>query len=314
MENNLLCHIIGFNIKNKKTFIESIDKKFFNVIDLDEINNEILNDSQLDKLFRQYIKLKESKNDKFKDVDKKMTLFWETEFYNKIISLISSKKKNIFIGLNTHYKNTSKKINLETLNNFIINSDNDEDIKILIEYNLEQNKENIIKGKYPLEYIDYNFLMKKKENLINTFKKNGYIEKSYDEIIELLMLMVSEDDNKENGLWISLKEPYNINSKIHPAKNDILTAYSEPTIALLDSFNFKDDELERTFTNDSTLSIKEITPNVLEKLKKKRFLYYVEKNPFLPYKNSKSKYFTQSSVLIKGKEKINNVYEYLIDK
>ena len=300
--------LIGFNINNKKKFINNIDKNFFNIIDLDEINELILNDSQMNNLFKQYTKFKDNKNDKFKDIDKNMTTYWEIKFIEKIETLILNNKKNIFIGLNTHYKNFSKKINLNTLNNFIINSNYNDDVKILIEYNIDHYRENIINGTYPIEYLDFNFLIKKKENIINIFKKNGYIEKTFDEIIDLLKLIIN-DNQKNSNLWICLKESYNINSKIHP-KNGILIAYSEPFLALIESFNFKDDEIEKNIDNTSNLLIKELKPNMLEKLKKKRFLYLVDKNQFLPLKDL-NKYSTQSFVIINNKEEINNVYEYL---
>lgn len=133
MENlNLTCHIIGLNIKTKKFFIENIDSKQFNIIDLDQINNNIVTDPKLDKLYEQFIKLKEIKNDKYKEVEKKMTLFWENSFHEKINETISKKKKNIFIGANNHYKIPSKKISLNTKNNFIILTDSKEEVKLSI--------------------------------------------------------------------------------------------------------------------------------------------------------------------------------------
>ena len=240
MENlNLTCHIIGLNIKNKKYFIDKIDNKYYNIIDLDQINNSILADSKLDKLYEQFTKLKEIKNDKYKEVDKKMTLFWENSFHEKINELVSKKKKNIFIGSNNHYKIPSKKITLNSKNNFIVISDSKEEIKIVIENNIDTNKNAIIAGNFPLEFLNFDFLLKKREALINSYIKNGYIEKKLDDIISILQSLIK--DNNEN-LWISLKEPYNLNSKIHP-KDNVLYAYNDPTIALIESFNFEPEEL-----------------------------------------------------------------------
>ena len=70
------------------------------------------------------------------------------------------------------------------------------------------------------------------------------------------------------------------------------------------------DEIQKTISNDS-LSIKEIKEDSLLKLKKKRYLYMVDKTNFLPFENNENKYFSQSPILIKGKEKIDNVYNYL---
>ena len=54
MENfNYICHIINFNNKNKKKFIDEF-KNDFNLIDLDKINNSILADDKLNKLYLWY--------------------------------------------------------------------------------------------------------------------------------------------------------------------------------------------------------------------------------------------------------------------
>jgi len=306
---NLTCHIIGINSKNKKKFNEKINRKEFNIIDLDIINQNIIADEFLDKLYKNFVKLKEDKNDKYKEIDKKMTNFWENKFNEKLNQELSEKKKNIFIGMNSHYKIPSKKISLETKNNFIVKSDPNEEIKLIIENNLDTNRLNIINGNFPLEYLNHDFLTKKREALLNTYIKSGYLEKSLDDII--IILQALENDNSTNELWISMKQPYNLNSKIHP-KNNITYAYNDPTIALIESFDFDENELEKNLVteNDTTsLSIKEIKPKCLEKLKNKRFLYQVDKNTFLPL--DKTKYFTQTPVDIKNKQKINNVYEYL---
>jgi len=311
MENfNYICHIVNLNNKDKKKFIDEFQSEF-NIIDLDKINNIVISDDRLDKLYLKYEKLKNSKNDKFKEIDKQITQFWETQFAENIISESSKSKKNILIGLNYHYKNISKKINLNTSNNFIINTDLIEDVKLTIENNLDINKQNIINGLYPLEYINFENIKKKKENIINSYIKINYISKSLDEIINILK--TSSNIKNNNGLWICLRDPYNVDSKIYP-QNTPIVAYSEKEFALIDSFDFKEDEVEKIISTENdtpTISLKEIKENSLNKLKKKRFLYYVDKDNFLPYENNINKYFSNTPVKVKHAEKITNVYDYL---
>ena len=311
MENfNYICHIINLNIKNKKKFLDEL-KNDFNIIDLDKINNNIISDDKLDRLYQKYEKLKNSKNDKYKELDKQITQFWENNFKEKVLEESSKTKKNILIGSNYHYKNISKKINLHTCNNFIVNSDLIEDIKLNIEINLDSNRENIINGCYPLEYLNFEIIKKKKENILNSYIKANYIEKNIDDIINILKTLNKTKNN--NGVWICLRDPYNIDSKIHPNNNSII-GYSDPSLALIESFEFKEDEIQKIISTEndtSTLSIREIKENSLDKLKKKRFLYYVDKDTFLPYENNINKYFTNTPVKVKLAEKINNVYDYL---
>jgi hypothetical protein len=309
MENfNYICHIINFNNKNKKKFIDEF-KNDLNLIDLDKINNSILSDDKLNKLYLKYEKLKNSKNDKFKELDKQITSFWEQQFIEKIIIESSKNKKNIFIGINYHYKNINKKINLNTSNNFLIKSDLIDDVKTTIETNLENNKDNIINGQYPLEYIDFNNIKKKKENIINSYIKNNYLVKNLDEIINILKTF---GKTKNNGVWVCLRDPYNIDSKIYPLNNPII-GYSEKELALIESFDFKENEIEKIILDNDTptISIKEIKENSLNKLKKKRFLYYVDKETFLPFENNINKYFSNTPVKVKLVEKITNVHNYL---
>ena len=237
-----------------------------------------------------------------------MTIYWESEFYKKINEVATDKKNNIFIGSNTHYKISSKRVNLNTTNNFIIKSDLVEEIKLIIKTNLDTYRDQIINGLFPLEYLDTKFLIKKKELIISSYKKQGYIEKTFEEIINILKTVCKTKD--KNELWISLKEPYNVDTKIYPKDNSTIIAYSQPEFAIIDSFSFSDDEIQKTISNDA-LSIKEIKENSLLKLKKKRYLYMVDKSNFLPFENDENKYFSQSPILIKGKEKIESVYEYL---
>jgi hypothetical protein len=137
--NCLTCHIVGLNPLIKKELIEELNKKVFNPIDLDEINQQIINDNEMNKMYTQYQKFKDTKNDKFKELEKKMTFYWENKFLELLNEKVKIDKKNILIGQSNHYKYLNRKINLNTPNKFIIQS-TENDIKKLIQYNLETYK------------------------------------------------------------------------------------------------------------------------------------------------------------------------------
>ena len=309
--NNLTCHIVGLNPISKKELFEELNKKVFNPIDLDEINQEIINDNEMDKMYKQYQKFKDTLNDKFKEVDKKMSAYWENKFLELLNEKVKIDKKNILIGQNTHYKYLNKKINLNTPNKFIIQS-NEDDIKKIIQYNLETFKDDIINGKFPLEYLNSTILTKKKDLLLQTYRKFGYLEKDFKQLKTILNLLETKIIDIP-GLWISLKEPYNIGSKIHPKKNDKLIAYIDSTMALIASFNFDKNKLIKNY-NGKEIKIKELQPKALDKLKSGRFLYLVSKESFIPHeKGANKKFFSQTPVTILQKEKISNIYNYLVD-
>ena len=307
--NCLTCHIIGLNPISKKELIETLNNKIFNSIDLDEINEKILKDDNMNSMFKSYQKLKDSKNDKFKELDKKMSNYWENKYLELLGEKVKLDKKNILIGKNNHYKSFSKRINLNTINKFYIKN-TEEEVKNLIKYNLENYKDDIVNGIFPIEYLDYKYLSKKKDASINNYKKAGYLEKDYEQIKNILKLL--EDKIIDiPGLWIALKDPYNLGSKIHPKKNDKLLAYIDSNMALLGSFNFKKEELKKNF-NGKEIKIKELKAQALDKLKTKRFLYLVNKSSFIPHeKGANQKFFSQTPVTILQKEKINSVYDYI---
>jgi hypothetical protein len=241
-----------------------------------------------------------------------MTLYWENSFLESLGEKIKLNKKNILIGQNNHYKSLNKKINLNTTNKFFIKNSDDE-IKNLIKYNLDTHRDSIIEGKFPIENIDFEYLSKKRDNVMNAFTKVGYLEKDYEQLKTILNLIESNTIDTP-GLWIALKDPYNLGSKIHPKKNDKLFAYSDPNMALFGSFNFEKDELKKNF-NGKEIKIKELKPQTLDKLKSKRFLYLVDKNSFMPHeKGANQKFFSQNPVIILQKEKINDVHFYLFEE
>jgi hypothetical protein len=307
--NCLTCHIVGLNPISKKELLETLNNKIFNSIDLDEINELILKDENMNTMFKSYQKLKDTKNDKFKELDKKMSNYWENKYLELLGEKVKLDKKNILIGKNTHYKSFNKRINLNTINKFYIKN-TEEEVKNLIRYNIDNYKDDIVNGIFPIEFLDYKYLSKKKDASINNYKKVGYLEKDYDQVKNILKLL---EDNIIDipGLWIALKDPYNLGSKIHPIKNDKILAYIDPNMALLGSFNFKKEELKKNF-NGKEIKIKELKAQALDKLKTKRFLYLVNKSSFIPHeKGANQKFFSQTPVTILQKEKINSVYEYM---
>ena len=89
-DNKIICHIVGLNPNDKskiKEVCNNIPK--YHLIDLDNINNEILNNDTMNKLFKNNLKLKKNKNDKFKDIDKKKSKKFKKIKNSKCDHLIS---------------------------------------------------------------------------------------------------------------------------------------------------------------------------------------------------------------------------------
>ena len=315
---NVWCHIVGINSTILTEFLKKISDINYNIIDLNKINSTILNDDSMIQMFKQYQGFKNSKNDKYKEIDKKMTLYWNKNINDMIENSINSKKKNIIIGYSNHFRNIAKMVPIDANNKFVIVCEK-KDVKDIIKNNIDKHKEDIIRGAYPLENIDYDFIMNTRKKLEAIYIKNGYIVKNLDNIFTILQ-HTNNINKMDEGLWYASTMPYNISSKIHPKKNDKLFAFTDMNMALLSSFKFDKNEIEKIYQdsivdNKKIVTIKIITKkdNVLDKLKQKRYIYYLDKTSFTPHeKGNMVKYFSQSPAIILHMEKINNVYDKFI--
>jgi len=306
---NILCHIVILNSNEKKKILNN--KKFnkLEFIDLDKINQEIFNEDKIIKLYKKYQNMKTKKNDNYKEIDKKITKIWEDEFLNRIEQNLTNKKKTILLGQIHHYRLINKKINLPIINKFILKEDLRKNTQLIIKHNLDKNYNDIISGRYLIENLDYKNIKKKLQNIYNSYIKDNYIEKSCNQINKIIELYL-EKKIKGTGLWISLKDEYKINSKIHPNKNHKIFAYNDPVYAIVSSIKFNSNDLNKSFHNNKVKLKIFNEDKCYKKLQTKRFIYLVDKHNFIPHEKGKNiKYFSQIPVKILDKEKIDNVYK-----
>jgi len=310
----ILCHIVGITNIMKSKFIKQMESMNYNVIDLDEISNHIFNSITMNTMFKQYIIFKDSKNDKFKEIDKKMTFFWESTLESMVNEKIKDNMKNIIIGYNHHFKNINKRIEIKTNNKYIIKVSK-RDVREIIHNNIEKHKKDIISGAYPLENIDFDAIYNNRLKIDISYEKNGYLPKTLDMINIIVDSINKLPKNKMDKLWIASNQPYNINTMMHPKKNDKLFAYTDIILALLASFNYGNDEVEKMYDENNNLHIIPKKEGILEKMNAKRYLYLVEDKNFLPHeKGSNIKFFSQVPVMILQVVKINNVYKDYFSK
>lgn len=311
---DIVCHIVGITNTTKSSFITTMQNIGYNIVDLDDLSNTILKSKDMIHMFKQYQTFKESKNDKFKEIDKKMSFFWDASMEEMILQYLTKDKKNILIGYSHNFRNINRRINVSPHNTpiarFIINVTK-KDVKDIITYNLDKHRGDIINGAYPLDNIDFDFIYNNRLKIDAVYEKNGYLSKCIDTLYTILELNNNKIDCE--GLWIALDQPYNISSKIYP-KNNKLFAFTDKTMALLSSFNFNDDELEKTFENN-VIRIKPKKANVLDRLNSKRYLHLVDKTSFVPHeKGNNIKYFSQEPVTVIDMIKIVNVNKYMDNK
>lgn len=305
---NILCHIVILNFNLKKKILNNTKFQKIEFIDLDNINHEIFNQEKIINLYKKYQNMKSKKNDNYKDIDKKITSLWESSFLDRIEQNITNKKKTVLIGQIHHYRLINKKINLPVTNKFILKEDLKKNTQLIIKNNLDKNYKDIIRGAYLVENLDYLFIKKKLKNIYESYLKDNYIEKNITQINKILELSIDKKI-EGTGLWISLKDEYKVNSKIHPVKKNKIFAYKDPVYAIVSSIRFKNDEMDKSF-DGKKVKLKIFNENVCKKkMKTKRFIYLVEKQNFIPHEKGKNlKYFSQVPVKILDREKIDNVF------
>lgn len=127
------------------------------------------------------------------------------------------------------------------------------------------------------------------------------------------ILELSSKTTDADCLWISTREPYNVGSKIYPPNKPgtKLFAFTDKIMALLSSFHFSDDELEKSYDiNNNTIKVKQKKEGILERMNEKRYLLIVDKSTFVPHeKGNNIKFFSQEPVNILEIIKVNNVYK-----
>jgi len=257
-----IIHIVGLNNEYKNDFItkiKTIDPNY-NIIDIDDLTQKITNDSKLAKLYDDYEKYKNDKN-KNKQIASDINNEWARDLQSKLNKLLSTNNNNtVVIGLTTSVINTGIPkihVNIPTNYKFIIEIDLVENAKQIIRNNLKEYKHQIINGKFPLEYLNLDFLIKRREQLNTIYTKNLYISKNINDILKFFK------DHIPNLEKVNAKQLYYASDQEHikyiNKKN--MSLYNNDILAILQIFKlvrFKYDTINKTITELSKDNFKEL--------------------------------------------------------
>ena len=185
---NILCHVVGINsiLKGKLINFLSSKKINLNVIDLDLITDSINQSKEMNEFYNEYEELSEkikikSNNKKLKDLEKNMANYWKDQFDKNLDSQINkSKNKSILIGLSTYFKNQRVNVKIDTKLKFFVRVDLIEHAKNIIENNLNNYKDEIINGNFPLDLLNLDHLIQKRENLIEIYTPSRSLRSASD--------------------------------------------------------------------------------------------------------------------------------------
>jgi hypothetical protein len=265
-----IIHIVGLNNEYKDQFITNIKNidPNYNIIDIDVLTEQITNSTKLSKLCEDYDKFKNDKN-KSKQIANDINIEWSRDLQSKLNKLLSiSNNSSIVIGLTTSIINTGVPkihITLPTNYKFIIDIDLIDNAKQIIKNNLKEYKNQIINGKFSLDYLNLDFLVKRREQLNSIYIKNLYISKKIDDVLLFFKEYINKDKIKEKKLYFASNQEF---IKYIGTKN--LSLYNNDILSMLQMFKLAN------FQYDSTNKIiKELSKDSLNELQKDCFIYEI---------------------------------------
>lgn len=315
----IFAHVTGLNDEGKKTFIKAFSKSYFYILDLDDITCKIISDKNMNYLYERYEYYQDKISDgnstriqqkqystKIKELERKMNLYWKSKMDAAISNSIKNitNKKIILIGYSTYFKNHKIGININTNLKLFHKIDLLEHAKNIVKYNLENYKEDIINGTFLLDYLNHNFIIKKRDNLINQYQKLGYQYMTLNNIINTIH--IAENNQLPNILYVASKENY---SKKLPLINGRIVAYEEDWIAIISGSNNKENNIKKGYIHG-----KPFIKGNTNYLKKPIYLYLVtDTKGFtpLPSKNKIYKYSTTKQIAFSKKTVIYDALKQL---
>lgn len=309
IEKNIICHIAGVD----KNLVNQLSKLYGNnpeiILDnLDEIGEEIKENEKMNYLFNQWSRFKEKNNEKFKSIEKEMDRHWTNLFQDHVKDIINNNKNKriIFIGNNHHYRHLSRKIDLPTASRFYLKVNPEKHCQDIVRGYMEDYKNDIINGSFPLSYLDHKFINNRRERISKYYHNWGYDLKEESDILDFLDLTINQKKMETlDYLYYASKMPYYSGSDVHPDKGN-LYAYSNPWEALYTLIP-KKVQVKYGIKNGEPY-IQEERLDEFKKLKFKAYLYQLDKKTFMPIgkKNSTKFKSTLPSKILK-KEKFHSL-------
>ena len=314
---NIFAHIAGVNTESKELIKKSFSKKIFEIIDLDIITEKIINDKNMlylynrDEFYKN--KLKDQNlsklnikqiNNIIKKIDHKMNLYWKFNFDNAINNLISKIDKLIIvIGYNTYFKNHKIFVNINTNHKYIKKVNLIDHAKNVVSTNLKEYYEDIINGVFPLEYLNHQMIIKKRNNLVIQYQKMEYQLDTINNIINAIEIAYNTDI--PDMLYFASKE--NFNKKIMLKQNKII-AYEDQWIALISALS--NNNISKGYSSSGQPYVK-CNPSILNI---PIYLYFItDTKSFspIPSKNKLYKYQSAKQITINKKVLIDNIHDKL---
>ena len=198
----IVAHIVGMPNEYKEQLINDLkDFKQLSIVDLDKITQQIISEKNMITLYNKMDEISNNSKGKIatkakKDIESKINDYWKTKIDTHLLKEVNKGQKIICVGMSTYFKNHKIGIKIITPIKLFIKMNLIENAKKIIKENLDKHHSNIISGTFDLNYLNLDFLIRKREDLQYTYGKMGYQLKSYNDIyktIQLGMMNITPD-------------------------------------------------------------------------------------------------------------------------
>jgi hypothetical protein len=321
MTGRIIAHIVGFSQQFKESFYKDFKKigsKNISIVDLDEITMQIISEKNIILLYNKLDELEEEKkknrkltvslNRTAKDIEKKINEFWKTKIDNYLMKEITKNKEIICIGLSTYFKNHKIGIKIVTPNKLFVKFNLFDNARQIIGENLDKHRKDIIDGSFDLNYLDVNYLVKKREELQYSYEKMGYQLKSYNDIFKIVQIGIQ--NVSPDGLFFVEYKNY---SKTELKKKTNIVAYTTDWLAIISVLK---DKISKGFKNKKPYIIENEKGAIKLLTDDTMYIYYTSNvQSFMPEITNSSqiyKYISTRPITTFTSLKIDNPYEKLM--
>lgn len=272
----ILAHIVGLPNDYKQQLLDDLTEfKNIVIVDLDKITQQIITEKNMITLYNKMeeITVKKIGIKTKREIEGKINEYWKTKIDAHLLKEINKGHKIICIGMSTYFKNHKIGIKIITPIKLIIKLNLIQNGKKIIKENLNKHHNEIVNGTFDLNYLNLDFLIKKREELQYTYEKMGYQLKSYNDIYKIIQLGYL--NVKAESLYFADYKNY---TKTELAKKKNINAYTSEWLAIVGLFS---EYIAEKGIKNKKQYIKLInSPDVKEKLKEQIYIYYTSDTEF----------------------------------
>lgn len=294
----IIAHIVGLPNDYKDKLINDLKEfKDISIIDLDKITQQIISERNMITLYNKIDDIMSSNKGKYalktkREIEKKINEYWKTKIDINLLKEINKGNRIICIGMSTFFKNHRIGIKIVCPIKLFIKLNLEDNAKKIIADNLTNRRDEIIEGTFDLNYLNLDYLIKKREELQTIYDKMGYQLKSYNDIYKTTQLGLY--NITPDGLYFADHKNY---TKTELGKKKNIVGYTDEWLAIVGLLNEYDNIIEK--------GIKNKTPYIkLNKNKEKE----ISNEPIYIYYTSETTFFMPE--LTNSKE----IYKYISTK